>query len=234
MSFRVRTMSDTSHENLSNEPHAAAAKPLTSRQILGRSRCTVCRHTDKWRIELLKAGGASLESLGRKFNLAPDAIWRHWKNHVSPEARASYLIGPADMEALAEKAAEEGDSVLDYLRMCRGTLVAQMAAMNDAGDARGAAYVAVSLAKVLEAMARVTGEIGDLARSSVNFNVTNNLVLKLEEHPEFPSFQVNLMRALAVFPDARVAVASLFSDLSSQNARTGSAAPAIKVIEHHA
>jgi len=200
-------MSDTSHENLSNEPHGAPAKPLTSRQILGRSRCTVCRSPERWRVELLKAGGASLDALAKKFNLAPDAIWRHWKNHVSPEARASYLIGPADMEKLAEKAALEGDSVIDYLRMCRSTLVAQMAAMNDAGDARGAAYVAVQLTKVLETMAKVTGELGVLAQTST-FNISNvTNVAILEQHPIFMRMQASMLRALGPFPEARNAVA---------------------------
>jgi hypothetical protein len=221
-------MSDTLHENLSIEPHAAAAKPLTSRQILGRSRCQVCRHTDKWRIELLRAGGASLESLGRKFNLAPDAIWRHWHKHVSDEAKASYLIGPADMEKLAEKAASEGDSILDYYKMCRSTLVAQMAAMNDAGDARGAAYVAVQLAKVLELMGRVTGEIGDLARSTYNITTNNVAVLSLVDHPQWATFEVNLMRALAGHPGARIDVA----DAKSTPAATARAAnPDMKLIE---
>jgi hypothetical protein len=196
------------------------------------SRCQICRHEQRWRIELLRAGGASLDSLAAKFGVDRDAIWRHWHQHVSDEAKASYLCGPADMEKLAEKAAQEGDSVIDYLKMCRSTLVAQMAAMNDAGDARGAAYVAVQLTKVLEAMARITGELGDLARSAT-FNITNNNVAVLHEHPEFARLQATLMRALGPFPDARNAVASALSDLDSQNARAASAVPAaMKVIEH--
>jgi hypothetical protein len=119
------------------------------------------------------------------------------------EAKAAYLIGPADMEALAAKAAIEGDSVLDYLRMCRGTLVAQMAAMNDAGDARGAAYVTVQLTKVLEAMARITGELTDLARSAT-YNISNvTNVAVLQDPPAFARVQATLLRALAPHPAAR-------------------------------
>ena len=77
-------------------------------------RCQVCRHEDRWRIELLRAGGASFESLATKFSVDRDAIWRHWHQHVTDEAKASYLCGPADMEKLAEKAVSEGDSVLDF------------------------------------------------------------------------------------------------------------------------
>ena len=136
------------------------------------------------------------------------------------------------MNKLAEKAAQEGDSVLDYLRMCRSTLVAQMAAMNDAGDARGATYVASQLTKTLEAMARVTGEFGDLAKSAT-FNFTTNNVAILE-HPVIASLQATLLRALAPFPDARAAVVNALRSLDNENTRAPTAAPAIthQVIDH--
>lgn len=190
-------------------------------------RCQVCKHQDRWRIELLRAGGASLDALATKFGVDRDAIWRHWNKHVTDEAKATYLIGPADMATLAEKAAAEGDSVLDYLRMVRVTLVGQLVAMNEAGDARGAGYIAGQLTKTLETIARVTGEIGDLARS-VTINNTNVAVVN---HPQFASVQAAMLRALAPFPDARSAVVLALRDLDTSNARDGSAA---KVIEYAA
>jgi hypothetical protein len=176
----------------------------------------------------LRAGGASLDSLAAKFNVNRDALWRHWHKHVTDEAKASYLCGPADMAKLGEKAAVEGDSVLDYLRMCRSTLVAQMAAMNDAGDARGATYVASQLTKTLEAIARVTGELGDLATT---FNITTNNVAVLE-HPVFARMQAAMLQALAPYPEARTAVVKALRGLDSENTRAATASPAIKVIEH--
>lgn len=76
-------------------------------------RCQVCRHPERWRVELLRAGGASLDALADKFGLDRDAIWRHWSKHVPDETKATYLCGPAQSAELAEKAASEGDSVLD-------------------------------------------------------------------------------------------------------------------------
>ena len=35
-----------------------SAKPIRATR-----RCQICRHEDRWRIELLRAGGASLDSL---------------------------------------------------------------------------------------------------------------------------------------------------------------------------
>ena len=89
------------------------------------NRCQVCKLDDRWRLELLRAGGASLDSLAAKFGVERDAIWRHWQHHVTPEMKANYLCGPAELATLAAKAAREGDSVLDYLRLCRTVLVGQ-------------------------------------------------------------------------------------------------------------
>jgi hypothetical protein len=57
-----------------------------------RHRCQVCRHPERWRLELLRAGGASLDSLAEKFNVDRDEIWRHWQNHVTTEKRAIYAV----------------------------------------------------------------------------------------------------------------------------------------------
>src|ERR1700738_3727744 len=151
-----------------------------SRKIMGR--CQVCRCSEKWRIELLCAGGASRSSLAKKFGVHEDAIDRHWRNHVTAEAKAGYLCGPAELATLAEKAALEGDSVLDYLKLCRTVLTGQVSAMTEAGDGRGAAYVAGQLTRTLEAIARVTGELGELARSTININGN---VVNVMNHPQF-------------------------------------------------
>jgi hypothetical protein len=190
-------------------------------------RCQVCKHPDCWRIELLRAGGASFESLAAKFGVDRDAIWRHWHDHVTAEAKAGYLVGPAELATLAEKAAIEGDSVLDYLRLCRTVLVGQLSSMSEAGDARGAAFVAGQLTRTLEAIARVTGEIGELARSTIN--VHGNVSMMLADSPAFAQAQAAMMRALAPFPDARKAVAAALHNLDASNSSRTAAA---KVIDH--
>jgi hypothetical protein len=202
----------------------------SSKQVFARG-CQVCAHPDCWRLELLRAGGASLDSLAQKFGVSRSSIDRHWHRHVGDEAKASYLCGPAQLSTLAEKAAQEGDSVLDYLRMCRVVLTGQLAAMSEANDARGAAFVSRALVHTLEAIARVTGEIGDLARS-VTINNTNVAVVN---HPQFAMLQATLLRALAPFPDARSAVVVALRGLDSTNPRAASAAPTnadTMVIDH--
>jgi hypothetical protein len=214
----------------------ASPRSMSRQQILGRSRCMVCRHPDKLRIELLRAGGASLDALATKFDVSRDSLHSHWQKHVSPEQKASFLCGPGDLAALAEKAAQEGDSVLDYLRVCRTALTSQLDAVSEAGDARGVAFVTRALVHVLEAIARVTGEMGDLAKSTV-FNISNtNNVAVLQDHPAFAKLQAAMLRALGPFPAAREAVVTALRSLDMESSPRGSAGPAkpdMKTIEHH-
>jgi hypothetical protein len=179
----------------------------------------------------LRAGGASLDALAEKFSVDRDAIWRHWTNHVTTEMKASYLCGPAQLAELAEKAAVEGDSVLDHLRMIRTVLTGQLAAMTEAGDGRGAAYVSGRLVSTLETIARVTGELGSMAQS---INVTNNLTV-LAEHPAFLQVQATMLRALATFPDARASVVAALRELDVETLPAALPSPVSgRVIEHAA
>jgi hypothetical protein len=155
-----------------------------------------------------------LNSLAQKFGVGRDSIDRHWHRHVSPETKANYLCGPAELAVVAGKAAQEADSVLDHLRVCRTVLMGQLAASSEAGDTRGAAYVTGQLVKVLEAIARVTGQVGDLASTTVN--ITTNNVALLQDHPVFASLQGVLLRALGPFPEARAAVVQALRSLESE------------------
>ncbi|GAA0030211.1 hypothetical protein [Bradyrhizobium ottawaense] len=181
-------------------------------------KCTVCSHDERWRIELLRAGGASLESLATKFGLSKDAIGRHWHNHVSAEMKASYLVGPAQLADLAAKAADEGASVLDHFRAVRTMLMSQLAATTEAGDARGAAIVAGQLVGVLEKIGKVTGEIATIAQGTIN--VTNNVAIV--NSPQFAQVQAAILRALAPHSAARAAVVAALRELDADapDART--------------
>ena len=184
------------------------------------SRCQCCRHPERWRIELLRAGGASLDSLAAKFGLHRDAIARHWNRHVSAEMKAGYLAGPAQLEELAAKAATTGASVLDHLNAVRTILMGHLAGATEAGDGRAAAYIAGRLTSTLEIIARISGELGDLARSTT-FNITSvSNVAVLSEHPAFARLQARLLRALAPYADARAAVVEALRGLDHENAST--------------
>jgi hypothetical protein len=192
-----------------------APSPNTSsaRQALARRNCTVCQHPERWRVELLKAGGASLDSLAQKFGLSRDAIYRHLARHVSAEMKGSYLLGPVQLQELAAKAADTGASVLDHLHAVRTVLMGHLATVTEAGDSRAAAHVAGRLTTLLEVIAKISGELGDLARSTT-YNITNNVAV-LQDHPAFAKVQASLLRALGPYPDARRAVVDALRELAA-------------------
>jgi hypothetical protein len=176
-------------------------------------RCTICKHPERWRIELLKAGGASGEAIAAKFGVSSDAIHRHWANHVTDDARAGYLAGPADMARLHERAAAEGESVLDYLRIVRTSLMSALAACSEAGDARGVAIVSAQLIGVLDKLGKITGEIAQIANGATNVNIA------IINSPEFAQAQAAILRALAPHPAARIAVVTALRELDADPAR---------------
>jgi hypothetical protein len=182
----------------------------------------------------LRAGGASLDALAAKFGLSRDSIHRHWRDHVPVEIKASYLCGPAQLADLASTAAAEGASVLDHFRVVRTMLMSQLAAMTEAGDARGAAIVAAQLVSVLEKIGKVTGEIATIAQGTIN--VTNNVAVI--NSPAFAKVQAAILRALAPHALARADVVAALRELDeaaepTQMPRTGMQAhPEPILIEH--
>lgn len=195
------------------------------------SRCQVCKHPERTRIELMRASGVSLDVIASKFNVGRDAVNRHWHGHVSDQMKASFLAGPLQLEELAQKAAETGTSVLDHLHAIRAVLFSHLTTATEAGEGGLAANVAGRLTHVLETIARISGELGALA-TNTTYNITNNQLV-LTQTPAFLKLQASLLHALAPFPEARAAA---LRDLDNENAPpavpTVPALPKPMVIEH--
>jgi hypothetical protein len=75
-------------------------------------------------------------------------------------------------------------------------------------------------------MARVTGQLGELARSTINITGNNIAILN---SPQFATLQATLLRALAPYPEARGAVVLALRDLDAAPAPSPAA---MRVIEH--
>lgn len=151
---------------------------------------------------MLRAGGATLDALAEKFKVDRTALHRHWHSHVTPEAKAGYLAGVDTLAALRDKAADEADSVLDYLRIVRTTLLASLSVMSEAGDGRGVAQVATALVGCLERIGKVTGQISAITSQT-------NVAVQIVNSPEWAQIAADLLRALAPYPAARTAVAAV-------------------------
>ena|ERR1035437_2566056 len=163
--------------------------------------CTICKHLERHRIEMLRIGGASLDALAEKFGVSRDAIFRHVANHVEPEMRANYLAGPIALHQLAQRAADEGVSLLDYLSIIRSTLIRQFDVCASVGDRNGVAVLSGRLLETLREIAKFTGELRE-----VGGNVTINNNLLVLQSPLFAEAQLAVIGALKDFPDARTAV----------------------------
>jgi len=86
-------------------------------------RCQGCNHPERVRIERLLAAGASIKGAARKFDIDYHSLRRHWTNHVSAEARASYVTGAgATKDQLEQFVADESLGLIDHHRIVRGAL----------------------------------------------------------------------------------------------------------------
>jgi hypothetical protein len=180
------------------------------RKATSANRCAVCRHPERSRIEALHCAGVSLERLSEKFDVHKDSVWRHVRNHMTDQQRASYLIGPAKIAALAEVAAEESESILDYLNILRSSLFALLDKRAAEGDHYAVSLLSGRATEVLREIGKLTGQIGAFANNTV-INVQNNV--NILNSPPFSDLQAGLLRVCAAHPEARADVLALFHDL---------------------
>jgi hypothetical protein len=195
---------------------------MTARKIITKKRCLCCQHPDRVLIEASRVAGCSLDSVAAKYNVSRDAVWRHMRDHVTVEARADYLAA-IPMAELAEKAATEGVSVLQYFSLIRSTLMQQFQLAASLNDRNATAMLAGRLTEVLRAIGSISGEMGSLANS---INITNNV--NIMNSPAFANLQASLLQALAPYPEARAAVVMALRRIDQQTAPL----PELKVIEH--
>jgi hypothetical protein len=133
--------------------------------------CTVCRHRELAGINLGLARGVSVRALARRYQVHRDALYRHQKNHLPPQLRASLIAGPdlsIDLDKLRDT---ESQSLLANLVALRGRLFSILDVAEEAGDGTMLARIAGQLHNNLE----ITGKlVGSLA--SGHTSVTNVLI----------------------------------------------------------
>jgi hypothetical protein len=175
--------------------------PERERGLMSRTngRCTVCRHPERFRVELAMAAGVALQALGRKYGLNRRALDRHSRNHVTEERRAQLVAGPVKLHELAERAAEMGMSLVDYTNLVLSVLLTQFTAAGEAGDRVGTAMLAWRVTEVLRLQATLTG---DLQRAGAV--VTNNTLVLAS--PVMAELVGLLERSLEPYPEAAEAV----------------------------
>lgn len=171
------------------------------------SLCKVCEHPDRASIELGLANKVPIRVLGKRYGLSQDSVWRHGRNHMSPELHSQLMtrgrMTPADLENLR---ITESEGVLQHLVAVRGRLYGLMDSAEQQDDYRGAAAIGNQISKNLETTAKL---LGDIRTGTVN--VTNNVLLL----PEFHALRTTIMRALREHPEARASVAAALRAMES-------------------
>jgi hypothetical protein len=163
------------------------------------------------RIERLLAAGASIKAAARKFAIDYHALRRHWRNHVSAEARAAYLAGAgAAKDQLEEIVADESLALIDHYRIVRGALYQGLSAASELGDRNSLGLLAGRLHENFRDCGRLTGEL----QSGPLLNVQNNVLV----NPDYTRAIARIVSAVAPYPEAREAVIAALRDLDAASA----------------
>ena len=154
--------------------------------------------------------GASIKGAARKFAINYHALRRHWRNHVSAEARATYVAGAgASKDQLEEIVADEALGLLDHYRIIRGALYKSLSAAAELGDSNSLALLAGRLHENFRDCGRLTGE---LQRGPL-LNIQNNVLV----NPDYTRAIARLVSAVAPYPEAREAVIAALRDLDAES-----------------
>jgi hypothetical protein len=173
-------------------------------------RCQGCNHPERVRVERFLAAGASIKGAARKFAIDYHALRRHWRNHVSAEARATYVAGTgASKDQLEEIVADESVGLIDHYRIVRGTLYKGFSAAAELGDSNALALLAGRLHENFRDCGRLTGE---LQRGPL-LNIQNNVLV----NPDYTRAIARLVSAVAPYPEAREAVIAALRDLDAES-----------------
>lgn len=168
-------------------------------------RCQGCNHPERVRIERFLATGAAIKGAARKFAIDYHALRRHWRNHVSAEARATYIAGPAAAkDQLEEIVADESLGLIDHYRIVRGALYKGFSAAAELGDSNSLALLAGRLHENFRDCGRLTGLL----------NIQNNVLV----NPDYTRAIARIVSAVAPYPEAREAVIAALRDLDAESA----------------
>ena len=149
--------------------------------------CTVCFHAAREAVDAAIVEKQPYRAIARQYGLSKDAVARHVA-HVSPALQA---IQAVKVEAGAT-------SLLDRVESLIRRAEAFLAAAEQGGQvAQGLAAIR-EIRALLELLGRSSGELKDQPAVAIN----------LLASPEIVELTTTLLRALAPYPEARVAAAA--------------------------
>jgi hypothetical protein len=165
-------------------------------------RCTICIHPARPQIDLAIVTGLSKRAIAKRFEVSPDAVWRHHQAHLTAEMRAALTVRLLQRDGDVRRIlVEEGAGVVEALKAIRGPLFGLFLVAVDTGDSKAAAALAGRLHESLALSAKLTGEL----IPHVGVSITNVLL-----SPDFIRLRNELLRVLERYPEARDEVGAVF------------------------
>jgi hypothetical protein len=171
-------------------------------------KCWTCSHRERAAIDLAIARRVSMPAISRRYKISVDSLYRHAKHHLPAQLRAQLLAGPDTAIDLDKLMATESQSWLANLIALRHRLFASLDTAEECGDGAMISKLAAQLHRNLELSGTY---LGDLTKGSTS--VTNILLA-----PQYVEMRVELVRALASYPEARLAVAEVLHALEDRAA----------------
>lgn len=150
--------------------------------------------------------------LAARFGVSKDAVYRHGRNHLSPQQAAAILAAQKpteiDLEALQ---ASESEGLLSQLVAQRARLQTYAEQALEIGDTKAAVAVERSITSNLELVAKLLGQL--VQRHEVR---SASILVS----PDYLELRAAIVRALQAFPEAARAVGQALHRLESKAAQT--------------
>lgn len=156
-------------------------------------RCTVCTHPHVDKINRALVAGTPKERIARQYGLKPDAMRRHFQNHVSEEQRREIAV-ELKRERAQDTADELNDERLDIANTYE-SLAKRVGKLIDRAEEAGDDSLALAsmegLRRVLSDIAKMQGKLAQQLTVQVSLNdspewitLRDMLEVVFDAHPE--------------------------------------------------
>ena len=183
----------------------------------GPGACQVCNSPHRHSVDVAQAHGLGHDAIGKRFDLSPHSVQRHGKNHLSPQMMAAvqHALHPSAIDLDALKVSE-GENLLHNLVHQRARLANHIELAVAIGDPGAAIRGEGAITTNLQLVSKLLGVL-------VNVHETRHQ--HILTHPDYLRLREVLLRALAPFPEARIAVGRALAGIETQAAEDIAKAP---------
>jgi hypothetical protein len=195
-----------------------------ARRNSGKAACTICAHEKRHQIEIGMVNRVSYRTLAKRFQVSRDAIYRHGRSHLPPQARAAILTAlkgsAVDLEQLQRS---ESEGLLSQLVGQRARLQQYADLALEQSDVRTAVTVENAITGNLTLVAKLMGQL-------VQHHEVRSTSILIS--PDYIALRSAIVRALAPYPEAARAVGQALAELETAAANDITSAKAPLVIEY--